>query len=59
MNLMSGRYTVPHTAVYQFQVSLHIARSTRETNLLRKDFITVMICTNGKCDENAYVALNK
>eukprot|EP00112_Aurelia_sp_Birch-Aquarium-sp1_P007568 Seg1825.5 transcript_id=Seg1825.5/GoldUCD/mRNA.D3Y31 product=Adipolin protein_id=Seg1825.5/GoldUCD/D3Y31 len=51
VQLLSGRFIAPYTAIYRFQASLHIGRA-KDVSLKPRDAVSVKICINSDCDKN-------
>eukprot|EP00794_Sanderia_malayensis_P015152 gene15152-16710_t len=51
VQLRSGRFIAPYTAIYRFQASLQIGRA-KDVSLKPRDAISANICINSDCDKN-------
>lgn len=52
LDLHTGRFTAPYTAIYQFQASVHIVRPVRAVRMRPHYAITARICINSDCHHN-------
>jgi len=51
VQLISGRFLAPYTAIYRFQASLQIGRA-KDVSLKPRDAISAAVCINNDCDNN-------
>ena len=51
VQLLSGRFVAPYTAIYRFQANLHIGRA-KDVSLKPRDAISAAVCINNDCDNN-------
>ncbi|XP_057303185.1 adipolin-like [Hydractinia symbiolongicarpus] len=53
IDLTTGRFTAPIRAMYSFHATIHLALPHDVKDWVRKDFLTVHICIDGKCSKNS------
>ena len=51
VQLFSGRFLAPYTAIYRFQANLQIGRA-KDVSLKPRDAISAAVCINNDCDNN-------
>ena len=51
VQLKTGRFVAPYTAIYRFQATLHIGRA-KNASLKPRDAVSAMICINSDCEKS-------